>query len=163
MVCATEYPNFRAASCCKVDVVKGGAGDFFAGRTEISSIVKFACWQASRKFKASSLVFSRLFNSAFNSIGFPFSDGIKNVAIIRYEASEIKFFISFSRSTIRRTATDCTRPADNAGFTFFHSTGESSNPTMRSRTRRACCASTLLISIARGFSIALRMADWVIS
>ena len=95
MVCATEYPNFRAASCCKVDVVKGGAGDFFAGRTEMSSIVKFACRQASRKSKASFLVFSRLFNSAFNSIEFPFSDGIRNVAIIRYEASEIKFFISF--------------------------------------------------------------------
>ena len=44
--------------------------------------------------------------------------------------SLLNFFISFSRSTIRRTATDCTRPADNAGFRRFQSTGESSNPTM---------------------------------
>ena len=31
MVVATENPNFLEASCCKVEVVKGGAGDFFAG------------------------------------------------------------------------------------------------------------------------------------
>ena len=28
-----------------------------------------------------------------------------------------------SRSTTSRVATDCTRPADRAGMTFFHSTG----------------------------------------
>ena len=28
---ATAYPNFRDASCCKVDVVNGGAGVFLAG------------------------------------------------------------------------------------------------------------------------------------
>jgi hypothetical protein len=33
---------------------------------------------------------------------------------------------SRSRSTISRVATDCTRPADNRGMTFFHSTGETS-------------------------------------
>lgn len=32
MVCATVNPNLRAASCCKVDVVKGAAGLFFSGR-----------------------------------------------------------------------------------------------------------------------------------
>ena len=31
MVEATEYPNLREASCCKVEVVKGGAGVFLAG------------------------------------------------------------------------------------------------------------------------------------
>ena len=31
-----------------------------------------------------------------------------------------------SRSTTIRVATDCTRPADSLGSTFFHSTGETS-------------------------------------
>ena len=64
---------------------------------------------------------------------------------------------------MRRTATDCTRPAERAGFTFFHNTGESSKPTIRSRIRRACWASTRLMSMSRGFSIAFRMAPLVIS
>ena len=33
---------------------------------------------------------------------------------------------SRSRSTTRRVATDCTRPADSLGMTFFHRTGETS-------------------------------------
>ena len=33
---------------------------------------------------------------------------------------------SRSRSTMTRVATDCTRPADSRGMTFFHSTGETS-------------------------------------
>jgi len=33
MVCATEKLSFRPASCCSVDVVNGGAGDFFPGFT----------------------------------------------------------------------------------------------------------------------------------
>ncbi|CAL9458324.1 hypothetical protein SUDANB123_02612 [Nocardiopsis dassonvillei] len=33
---------------------------------------------------------------------------------------------SRSRSTTRRVATDCTRPAESLGMTFFHSTGETS-------------------------------------
>ena len=31
IVFPTEKYNFLAASCCKVEVVKGAAGDFFAG------------------------------------------------------------------------------------------------------------------------------------
>ena len=42
MVCATEKPSLRAASCCSVEVVKGGAGDFFTGRFVVSSIVNAA-------------------------------------------------------------------------------------------------------------------------
>ena len=47
-------------------------------------------------------------------------------------------FTSRSLSTIKRTATDCTRPADREGLTFFHRTGDNSKPTSRSNTRRAC-------------------------
>ena len=47
-----------------------------------------------------------------------------------------------SRSTTRRVATDCTRPADSPDRTFFHSTGETSKPNSRSTRRRASWAST---------------------
>ena len=56
-------------------------------------------------------------------------------SLVQY-SSETNLRISSSRSQIRRTVTDCTRPADNAGFTLRHKIGESSNPTIRSSTRR---------------------------
>ena len=71
--------------------------------------------------------------------------------------------ISLSLSTISRRATDCTRPAESFGWIFLQSTGESSNPTRRSSTLLACWAFTRFMSISRGFSIALRMAGFVIS
>ena len=37
-----------------------------------------------------------------------------------------KALISLSLSTINRTETDCTRPAESPPLTFFHKTGESS-------------------------------------
>ena len=71
--------------------------------------------------------------------------------------------ISFSRSTIRRSATLWTRPAESLGWIFFQRMGESSNPTRRSSTRRACWASTRFMSISLGFSMASRIAVFVIS
>ena len=55
------------------------------------------------------------------------------------------------------------RPAESAGFTFFHKTGESSKPTIRSKIRRACCAFTKSILISLGVSIACNIAFLVIS
>ena len=43
----------------------------------------------------------------------------------QYDATR-KAIRSRSRSTTSRVATDCTRPADSRGMTFFHSTGETS-------------------------------------
>ncbi len=40
----------------------------------------------------------------------------------QYE-EETNFIRSRSRSTTIRVATDCTRPAESFGMTFFHSTG----------------------------------------
>lgn len=39
MVCDTVNPSLRDASCCSVDVVKGGAGERFTGRTCMSVTV----------------------------------------------------------------------------------------------------------------------------
>ncbi len=74
----------------------------------------------------------------------------------RLEVSDFVFALDNSL-----TATLCTLPADNAGLIFFQSTGDSSKPTMPSSTLRACCASTRLRSMSRGFSIAFRMASWL--
>ena len=43
----------------------------------------------------------------------------------QYDATR-KAIRSRSRSTTRRVATDCTRPAERPDITFFHSTGETS-------------------------------------
>ena len=43
----------------------------------------------------------------------------------QYDAG-VKRIRSRSRSTMILVATDCTRPADSFGMTFFHSTGETS-------------------------------------
>src|SRR6185436_7094 len=70
---------------------------------------------------------------------------------------------SRSRSTTSRVATDCTRPAERRGMTFFQSTGETSNPYSRSRMRRVSCASTRRSSMSRVSSRARRIASRVIS
>ncbi|CAB4888913.1 unannotated protein [freshwater metagenome] len=50
----------------------------------------------------------------------------RSVAASRsHHADEIKAMRSRSFSTIKRVATDCTRPAEIRGITFFHKTGES--------------------------------------
>ena len=41
-----------------------------------------------------------------------------------HQAEEIKAIRSRSRSTINLVATDCTRPAEILGITFFHKTGD---------------------------------------
>ena len=70
MVCATENPNFRAASCCKVDVVKGAAGVLFPGFVSTDEIVNDAFLASFKKASASCSFANRLSNSALK---FPFS------------------------------------------------------------------------------------------
>ena len=125
----------------------------------MSSMRKRASLQLSRKAMASCCVLKRRPRSALTSV----LSVLRKTAVTLYEASLTKLCISRSRSTIRRTATDCTRPAERAGLIFFQRMGDSSNPTMRSSTRRACCALTKSMLMSRGFSMALRMAVLVIS
>ena len=68
-----------------------------------------------------------------------------------------------SRSTTSRVATLWTRPADSPGMTFFQSTSETSQPTRRSRMRRASWASTSLRLRSRELATASSMAARVIS
>ena len=55
IVLPTGNPNFLDASCCNVDVVNGGAGDFLAGFLVKSEIEKSAFAQESKKISASFL------------------------------------------------------------------------------------------------------------
>ncbi len=50
--------------------------------------------------------------------------GLSSASMFQY-SSGLNASISFSLSTIRRTATLCTRPAESPRRTFFHKKGES--------------------------------------
>ncbi len=159
IVVFTENPSLFPASCCRVEVVNGGAGARFTGFTLKSATEKEADAQCSRKTRASSSVAIRRFSSALNgSPEFP-----ENWALILKKGSGLNASTSFSRSQISLTATLCTRPADSAGLIFFQRIGLSSKPTILSSTLRACCAFTLSISIVLGFSMACMIAGLVIS
>ena len=67
IVLATEKYNFREASCCRVDVVKGAEGDFFAGFLSKSPIENLAPIFLVRKASASSLLEKVLPNLAVNT------------------------------------------------------------------------------------------------
>ncbi len=55
IVLPTGNPNLRDASCCNVEVVKGAAGDFFAGFFVKSAIEKSAFAQDFKKLSAAFL------------------------------------------------------------------------------------------------------------
>ena len=114
-------------------MVNGADGERLPGFTSKFFTPKSAPIQSLRNFSASSSVVNFFGNSALNV--FPPTSKIPTTL---KAAVILKTSISRSRSTMSRTATDCTRPADNCGFIFFHKIGESSNPTRRSRIRRAC-------------------------
>ncbi len=88
---------------------------------------------------------------------------VANVPVRSQYSAERNAMRSRSRSTTSRVATDCTRPADSRGMTFFHSTGETSYPYSRSRIRRVSCASTSRWLRLRGLRTAFWMASLVIS
>ena len=71
MVVATAYPNFREASCCKVEVVNGAAGFLAEGFFSNDAILKVAFLFFSRNDSASFSVPNFLSNSAYRIVVFP--------------------------------------------------------------------------------------------
>ena len=140
MVLLTEKYNFLAASCCNVEVVKGAAGDFFAGFFSKLDTEKEAELFCSKNAFASASLLNTFGSFALNTCPL---DVVNSASTLKV-ASELKSLISRSRSTISRTETDCTRPAESPPLTLRHTTGDNSYPTILSKTRRACCASTKL-------------------
>ena len=161
MICAPQ-PRRLPASCCIVDVVNGGFGRSVRGDSSIdltmsgvpSSAETSALAPVSSNNKISASDFSLTAPSAPKSdVAATFLPSTLSnralkpsvvAAVISHQPDEIKAIRSRSFSTINRVATDCTRPAEIRGITFFHKTGESRYPYKRSRTRRVSCASIRL-------------------
>ena len=131
----------------------------------MSAIVNDLSLQDSKNASASVSVANLCSYSALRTIPLnsPLGSLTSNSAVTLKLLSDWNFWISRSLSTISLTATDCTRPAESCGFSFFHNTGESLNPTIRSSTRRACWALTRFKSMVLGCFIASKMACLVIS
>src|SRR5271156_3831241 len=133
MVRWAEKPSLREASCCSVEVVKGGGGVRRAGFFSTDVTLKLAapaaalaaCADAS--WPRSNLV-SRL-PACLTSRARNGSPPAETSASTDQYSWVRNASISISRSTIRRSATDCTRPAEREPGNLRHSTGERLKPT----------------------------------
>src|SRR3954451_6224249 len=133
IVWLAEKPSLRAASCCNVEVVNGGGGLREKGLVSTEDTEKRPASTTALAASASPLlpIVSR-------SIFLPSScarravncwPSASNVAVTDQYSCALNSSISRSRSTIRRKATDCTRPADFAPGSLRHRIGESVKPT----------------------------------
>ncbi len=133
MVRCALKPSLREASCCRVEVVKGGGGERRAGFFSTAATVKLAALTASRAANAevslarSNLV-RRLPSCLVNRARKGSPPAETSASTVQYSWVR-NFSISISRSTTSRSATDCTRPAEREPGSLRHSTGESVKPT----------------------------------
>ena len=170
------------ASCCRVLVVCGGSGRRVVSltsmeRTTNAGVRSVTAPLASRPSAAmtsaaSASVPSSSFSRSAASVSprLPTRRALNGLlpslarrASMVHDSTGTNASISVSRSTTRRTATDCTRPAESPARTLRHSSGESRYPTRRSITRRASWADTSERSIFRGCASAASTASLVIS
>src|SRR3990172_5797378 len=157
--------SVRAPSCWSVGVMTGGAG-FRLRSPRVtaltvhrlpSSPATTSCTRASPGRSA--------FSPRISLGGGPKSGGFfpRSFAWRLQYSTGTNARISRSRSARSRTATDWTRPAERPRWTFRQRRGERLYPTRRSRTRRACWASTFFWSILPGCANAALIARAVIS
>ena len=83
MVWLTVKPSLRAASCCSVDVVKGGAGVRRSGRLVTLLTRNCASRHISNTASASSWLLKRVGISAFTSAVLPLSSVVSSTAVMR--------------------------------------------------------------------------------
>ena len=135
-------------------MINGGDGCFFVTRFLIDLTRKASCFRSARILSACVLseisIFLPFLEASFAENGL--SSALNVASILQYSFGT-NALISSSLSTIRRTATDCTRPADKPLLTFFHKKGLNLYPTSLSRILLACCALTRSRSILCGFAI----------
>ncbi len=134
--CAPK-PSLRAASCCSVDVVKGGAGlrlRCFLSTFVTTSEPAAACSSVRRAASApaASVIVNCSTLRPCSSVSF----AVNGVASFSACASIVQYSrglnsrISSSRSQIMRSAGLCTRPADAPESpAFFQSSGDRLKPT----------------------------------
>ncbi len=125
MVFLALKPSRLAASCWSLAVVKGGGGLRRRSLRSTEATVKRAFSISAARPRAvspsvsSALCPSTLNRRARNSGG---SAAARSASSVQY-STLTKASISRSRSTTRRTATDCTRPAERPRRTFFQRMG----------------------------------------
>ncbi len=163
MVFFTEKPSRPLAACCRVEVMKGALGLERVGLSSRAVMARLALRRPAMRSRVSASEVGRKawpsWRASSKRTGSPASD-TRSAWTSQY-SSGTKARISRSRSTIRRTATDCTRPAERPRAILAHSSGESMKPTTRSRKRRACWASTRGMLRLPGSSKASWMAPLV--
>ena len=124
----------RAASCCRVEVVNGAAGWRWVflrstrstAKSRLSMTATAARAAASSESASlSSLSPSRWVSWAVNDV----PDRVRKSASTVQYSRAVKASISVSRSQIRRSATDCTRPAERLPGSLRHNTGDRVKPT----------------------------------
>ena len=124
--------NFFDADCCKVEVVNGANGLRLVSLVSRFETLYFAPSRPARISSAlplswmsilSMVLSPTLASLASNSIGSFLV--FLTVATISQYSWGLNAKISRSRSATRRTATDCTRPADRPLATLCHKKGES--------------------------------------
>ena len=118
--------SFLDASCCKVEVVNGGAGVFFLVLFLILVMINSPFSSIASTLSVSSLL-SALNFSPLTSVSFAGNARLLEAdnsfaSMLQYSCAS-KLSISCSLSTISLTATDCTRPAERPRLTFFHKNG----------------------------------------
>ena len=147
ITCCADQRNLRPASCCSVLVMNGGYGrrrygfsstpwtvnsrpSSRAARPRAPASSRCSTLDGARPVAGSksrpvaSRMSSTLTSVAVNVSGSPgLGAAGANVPSTSQYSAVWNAIRARSRSTTMRVATDCTRPADSRGSTFFHSTG----------------------------------------
>src|SRR6185295_8652416 len=134
MVREAEKPNLRAASCCNVEVVNGGGGLRRVGLASTALTLKSPRFTASRAANAMawspiSRRLSFLPANAESRAGKLSLAELARIASTDQYSCGLNLSISTSRSTMMRSATDCTRPAEREPGSLRHKTGDKEKPT----------------------------------
>ena len=142
-----------------------GAGGRFLRSLRLTSVTTNAASlsAATISVAAASLWMAGLCPSSLCSSASNAWPSLSHRAVMLQYSWATNFPIASSRSTISRSATVCTRPAERPVLIAFHSSGLTLKPTSRSRIRRAIWASTFFASMVVGRSIAAAIASLVIS
>jgi hypothetical protein len=167
MTCWADRRSLRPPSCCSVEVMNGGLGELRYGfwSTLRTANGRAGSAAASRSARAWSTTTTPARGWPSSPKSFPVATRTESIATrVAVNAGAVALVAttsqygartnrirSCSRSTTRRTAGLCTRPADSPGLTRRHRTGDTSYPYRRSRSRRVSAASTRPWWIARGF------------
>ncbi len=126
MVLRAVKPSFLPASCCNVEVMNGGAGF----RRRSPRVTDLTTNRAPSSEAIRARVVSSLPSDAFSpATSFKVATNSGGRAALSRAWSDQystgrNALISRSRSTISRTVTDCTRPAERPRWTFSQSKGD---------------------------------------